>query len=228
MTEREFTSKEVAELIGIPYPTLDRWLAGGVITCEVPADGTGSRRRFSFRDLVLASLANTLTEQRLRLEVIGAIVGAVRAHWQTDDPADAGLIEVSPDGGTVAMGGLPSDPFDGKPRERERDGWLIRDDEKERGFGALVFLIDVAKLARALRERIDSIDSIDGGDGMERKSKLVTVALDSATAELLRQVAQEQTEGNRSRAVRKLIMAGAEAMAATEANLDRRQPNARG
>ena len=65
-TKRDFGTKDVIRLAGIPYQTLDRWLKAGYLTAEVPAEGTGSRRRYSFREVVLAVVARTLQEHGLR------------------------------------------------------------------------------------------------------------------------------------------------------------------
>ena len=60
----DFSGAETARLAGIAYPTLDRWFRQKVVTSDVPAEGTGSRRRFSFRDVVLVTLARTLPRPR--------------------------------------------------------------------------------------------------------------------------------------------------------------------
>jgi DNA-binding transcriptional MerR regulator len=91
---RDFGSTEVTRLTGIAYQTLDRWISEGYLTCETPADGTGSRRRFSFRDVVLAIVARTLKEHGLPLTFQKEILGGIRRNWQDEDPAHAGYLAV--------------------------------------------------------------------------------------------------------------------------------------
>lgn len=144
MRERGFTAKEVAELIGVPYTTLDRWIAAGAVVPEVQAEGTGSRRRFTFRDLVLAELAHVLKDHHMVLEDIAAIAAEARRNWRDEDP---GALLVSPDGGLV-LGGLPA--FGQLPLG---DGWLLRDPDKPGRFGEILFQVDLSAIARRMQER---------------------------------------------------------------------------
>ncbi len=93
-SRREFGSSEVARLTGIPYQTLDRWITEGYLTCELPAEGVGSRRRFSFRDVVLAKVARALKEHRLPMAAVKGILEAIRQNWRDEDPAHAGSVAV--------------------------------------------------------------------------------------------------------------------------------------
>lgn len=152
MREREFSTKEVSAILGIPYPTLDRWIAAGAVVPDVPADGIGTRRRFLLGDVILAELARVLKEHHLTLPAIAAIAEAVRTHWRPGDPFGAML--VSPDGGLV-LGGLPSDPFQLWPdAAKERDAWPLRDPDKAGGFGAILFRVDMTQLARQVEKQV--------------------------------------------------------------------------
>ena len=48
-----FTAKQVVALTGVPYKRLDSWANSGFLMPSIAeADGTGSRRLYSFQDLV--------------------------------------------------------------------------------------------------------------------------------------------------------------------------------
>lgn len=157
---RTWSTKETAEIVGMPLSTLDSWVALGVIRPEVPARGRGTGRKFVFRDVVLVEVARVLASHSVALEAIGAIVGGIREHWPGGDPADAGAILVSPDGGTLVIGGMPGDPFDPESTRQaaERGGWTIRNPDKAVGLGELMFRVNVTSIARRLQERIAELD----------------------------------------------------------------------
>lgn len=59
-----FTSGDMVKLTGIPYRTLDHWARTGLIMPSIAsANGTGSERRYSFRDLILVHVALCLRGQ---------------------------------------------------------------------------------------------------------------------------------------------------------------------
>lgn len=47
----DYSTREAAELAGLPYVMIDRWDRAGVIASTVPAAGYGSRRRWSSGDV---------------------------------------------------------------------------------------------------------------------------------------------------------------------------------
>lgn len=51
VTADRFTSKEVCEIVGIPYRNLDYMVRTGVVTPTVNPKGTGHRRRFTVDEL---------------------------------------------------------------------------------------------------------------------------------------------------------------------------------
>lgn len=155
MRQQEFTAKQVARAIGVPYATLDRWVAARAVIPEVEAEGTGSRRRFTFRDLVLAELAHVLKERRMVLEEIAVIAEEVRRNWTSDDPADAGTVLVNFDGEPVAVWSMLDDPSSGNPPPKERDGWPMTDRYRP---GESLFLIDVSAIGRRMAERVAKMD----------------------------------------------------------------------
>lgn len=47
----DYSTREAAELAGLPYAMVDRWDRARIITSTVPAAGYGSRRRWSSGDV---------------------------------------------------------------------------------------------------------------------------------------------------------------------------------
>jgi hypothetical protein len=82
-----------AGLAGITYQTLNRWLNEGVVTRDVPAEGTGSRRRFTFRTCA-GDPARTLKEFGLTMRGVRGILDGVRRGWTDQDPEHRGYLAV--------------------------------------------------------------------------------------------------------------------------------------
>lgn len=77
------TSPQACRITGITYRQLDYWIRTGVITPQVTADGSGSRRRFSILDL--RALAAIKTASPL---LLGSASKGDRGHpRQTDQIA---------------------------------------------------------------------------------------------------------------------------------------------
>src|SRR5215475_4943530 len=58
-----FTAKQVVALTGVPYKRLDSWAKSGFLVPSIAeADGTGSRRLYSFQDLITLRTAKLLRD----------------------------------------------------------------------------------------------------------------------------------------------------------------------
>ena len=76
-----------------PLKSGQRWICDEIITCDVPAEGTGSRRRFTARDLTCALIARNLQHTiGFHLEPVHALLDLIREHWLDDDPNHAGAV----------------------------------------------------------------------------------------------------------------------------------------
>jgi DNA-binding transcriptional MerR regulator len=95
MPKTDFSSTAVARLAGVSYQALDRWLDAAIITCDVPAEGTGSRRRFTERDIAFVILARDLQAFGLRLATVQRCVAGLRAAWSAGAPEPAGYFVVT-------------------------------------------------------------------------------------------------------------------------------------
>jgi DNA-binding transcriptional MerR regulator len=66
-----FSGKRAADIVGISYRQLDYWARTDLIRPSVAdAHGSGSRRRYSYRDLLELKLVKTLLDNGIRLESI--------------------------------------------------------------------------------------------------------------------------------------------------------------
>jgi len=63
-----FDSKTAMRLTGVTRTQLAHWDKGGIVRPSMPAAGRGSRRLYTFRDLVQLRVANRLKERGLSLQ----------------------------------------------------------------------------------------------------------------------------------------------------------------
>src|SRR3954469_19145199 len=69
MVDEGFSGKKAAEVVGITYRQLDYWARTDLVRPSVTdAKGSGSRRRYSYRDLLELKVIKTLPDAGLRLE----------------------------------------------------------------------------------------------------------------------------------------------------------------
>lgn len=92
MPKTDFSAPEVARSFGINYQTLDRWLNDGILTCDVPAAGTGSRRRFEHRDVLCVAAARAFKDLGMHMAAAGRYLAGLRACWADGCPDDAGYV----------------------------------------------------------------------------------------------------------------------------------------
>ena len=66
-----FSGPQTAELVGISYRQLDHWTTKGLIQSSLAdATGSGSRRRYSYNDLVELKIAKKMRDQGIDLKSI--------------------------------------------------------------------------------------------------------------------------------------------------------------
>lgn len=58
---RTFSTKDAANITGLTYRQVDHWVRSGFLTPDTAANGSGSRRRLSYEDLMKLSLAKALS-----------------------------------------------------------------------------------------------------------------------------------------------------------------------
>ncbi len=87
-----FSGKKAAEIVGITYRQLDYWARTDLVRPSVAdAAGSGSRRRYSYRDLLELKVVKTLLDSGIKLESVREAFSYLRDHLG-EDIASAQLI----------------------------------------------------------------------------------------------------------------------------------------
>jgi DNA-binding transcriptional MerR regulator len=87
-----FSGKRAADIVGISYRQLDYWARTDLIRPSLAdAHGSGSRRRYTYRDLLELELVKTLLDNGIKLESIREAFGYLREQLG-DDVASAKLV----------------------------------------------------------------------------------------------------------------------------------------
>lgn len=96
--EAGYGRADVLRITGVSYRQLDHWTRRGIVVPSVrPASGSGSRRLYSFRDLVAIRMLKRLTDAGVSLHNLGRAVQTLRRLGE-DDLASSVLVT---DGETV-------------------------------------------------------------------------------------------------------------------------------
>lgn len=83
-----YSGKHAAEVVGISYRQLDYWARTDLIRPSLAdARGSGSRRLYSYRDLVELKLIKSLLDQGIKLEQIRAAFDYLRDQLGEDIPS---------------------------------------------------------------------------------------------------------------------------------------------
>jgi len=76
-----YTAPQVAELFHIPYATLDSWARSGFFVPSMAlAKGRGTRRLYSFYDLVTLKVVTHLRSQGVNNDLLKYLIGNMRVH----------------------------------------------------------------------------------------------------------------------------------------------------
>ena len=87
-----YSGKRAAEIVGITYRQLDYWARTDLVRPSLAdATGSGSRRRYSYRDLLELKVIKTLLDAGIKLESVREVFDYLRAHLG-DDIAAANLV----------------------------------------------------------------------------------------------------------------------------------------
>jgi DNA-binding transcriptional MerR regulator len=94
-----FTAKQVVALTGVPYKRLDSWANSGFLIPSIAeADGTGSRRLYSFQDLITLRTAKLLRDTGISLRGLRNVVQFLRDTHRIAQPlAHTRLVMVGDD-----------------------------------------------------------------------------------------------------------------------------------
>ena len=80
-----YSGRQAAEIVGITYRQLDYWARTDLIRPSlVDAAGSGSRRRYSYRDLLELKVVKSLLDAGIRLESVREAFTYLREHLGED------------------------------------------------------------------------------------------------------------------------------------------------
>ena len=84
-TEQGFSGKQAAEVVGITYRQLDYWARTDLVRPSLAdAQGSGSRRSYSYRDLLELKAIKNLLDAGIKLESVRDAFGYLRDHLGED------------------------------------------------------------------------------------------------------------------------------------------------
>jgi DNA-binding transcriptional MerR regulator len=92
VTEAGFSGTQTAKIVGITYRQLDYWARTDLLRpslCE--ASGSGSRRQYSYRDLIELRVIKKLLDAGIRLESVREVFTYLRQHV-TSEIAAASIV----------------------------------------------------------------------------------------------------------------------------------------
>jgi DNA-binding transcriptional MerR regulator len=83
--EPGYSGTDTAKIVGITYRQLDYWARTDLIKPSLEeAKGSGSRRRYSYRDLLELRIIKTLLDAGIKLESVREVFTNLREHVGTD------------------------------------------------------------------------------------------------------------------------------------------------
>lgn len=80
-----FSGTQAADIVGITYRRLDYWARTDLVRpSAVDASGSGSRRRYTYRDLLELKVVKQLLDAGIRLSAIREVFAYLRDHVDSD------------------------------------------------------------------------------------------------------------------------------------------------
>ena len=80
-----YSGQQAAEIVGITYRQLDYWARTNLVRPSLAdAKGSGSRRRYSYRDLLELKAIKRLLDAGIKLEVVRDVFGYLRDNLGAD------------------------------------------------------------------------------------------------------------------------------------------------
>jgi len=90
--EASFSGKRTAEIVGITYRQLDYWARTDLLRPSVSdASGSGTRRRYSYKDLLELKAIKTLLDAGIKLESVREVFAYMKEQMG-EDIASANLV----------------------------------------------------------------------------------------------------------------------------------------
>ena len=92
MSEQGYSGTQAAKVVGISYRQLDYWARTDLVRPSLAAaTGSGSRRQYSYRDLLELRVIKTLLDAGIKLTAVRQVFQYLRQHV-TSDIASAHLV----------------------------------------------------------------------------------------------------------------------------------------
>ncbi len=92
MSEKTFSGTQAADIVGISYRQLDYWARTDLVRPAVnDAKGSGTRRHYSYRNLLELRMVKSLLDAGIRLESVRDVFAYLRSHVD-DDITSAHLV----------------------------------------------------------------------------------------------------------------------------------------
>ena len=80
-----FSGTKTASIVGITYRQLDYWTRTGLVRPSLgDAAGSGSRREYSYRDLLELRVIKNLLDAGIKLEAVREVFSYLREHVESD------------------------------------------------------------------------------------------------------------------------------------------------
>jgi len=80
-----YSGKKAAEIVGITYRQLDYWARTDLVRPSLAdANGSGTRRRYSYRDLLELKVVKSLLDAGIRLELVRDVFSYLRDQLEED------------------------------------------------------------------------------------------------------------------------------------------------
>lgn len=90
--EQSYSGKRTAEIVGITYRQLDYWARTDLVRPSLQtAHGSGTRRLYSYRDLLELKVIKNLLDAGIKLESVREVFSYLREHLG-EDVATANLV----------------------------------------------------------------------------------------------------------------------------------------
>lgn len=136
-----FTAGEAVRVSGIPYQRLDYWARSGFLLPSLQqAEGKGSDRRYSFRDLIALRVANEIRKQGVSLQKLRKVVKFLQQYKGSEAALSSARLTVSGD-----------DVF-----LHESDQQLISS-LKEPGQFVFAFVVNLGSIAEKIQRDVQKI-----------------------------------------------------------------------
>lgn len=144
MSSSTFSSPETHRIAGITYRQLDYWIRTGLVRPSKDAEGSGSRREFTYRDLIAVRAIAALKANGVSLQAIRKVQAALVRFRGSDEALRTGRLVIEQD------------------RKRPDVGIAIGDEEvlrllKEPGQSAMRVVFDMAPVWRDVSEGVAKV-----------------------------------------------------------------------